>query len=184
MLRQLINDLRARPPMDRDELDMATLLARTGARWAPLRPLPFRQAQYTRTCAYRDDQFEVLLLNWAPGAISALHDHADQHCWMFVLDGALQVEDYARLDAAEVPGVARVAPRGRRTIGPSELDLRSGRFDLHRVSAAGDAPALSLHVYAGPLRSFLVYDETTQRCKSVVGTYDEVLYAYTDSLRR
>jgi hypothetical protein len=56
-----------------------------------------------------------------------------------------------------------------------DLDLRSGRFDLHRVSARSGVPALSLHIYAAPLKEFSVYDESTQRCQTVRGTYDEVL---------
>ena len=56
-----------------------------------------------------------------------------------------------------------------------DLDLRSGRFDLHRVSAPSGVPALSLHIYSAPLKEFSVYDETTQRCRTVRSTYDEVL---------
>jgi cysteine dioxygenase len=56
-----------------------------------------------------------------------------------------------------------------------DLDLRSGRFDLHRVSAPPGGPALSLHIYAAPLKEFSVYDETTQRCQTVQSTYDDVL---------
>jgi hypothetical protein len=56
-----------------------------------------------------------------------------------------------------------------------DLDARSGRFDLHRVSAPAGVPALSLHIYAAPLKEFAVYDESTQRCHVVRSTYDDVL---------
>jgi cysteine dioxygenase len=56
-----------------------------------------------------------------------------------------------------------------------DLDLRSGRFDIHRVSAPSGVPALSLHIYAAPLKEFVVYDVSTQRCQTARGTYDEVL---------
>lgn len=64
-----------------------------------------------------------------------------------------------------------------------DLDLRSGRFDLHRVSAPSGARALSLHIYAAPLKEFSVYDETTQRCQAVRSTYDEVLPAFASASR-
>jgi cysteine dioxygenase len=130
---------------------------------------------YTRSCAYWDERFEVLLLNWAAGAASAIHDHGGQHCWMQVLEGQLVVDDYLRADSGERPGFARVEARGSRLMSAGDVDLRSGRFDLHRVSAPAGGPALSVHIYAAPLKEFLAYNETTQRCQTVVGTYDEVL---------
>ncbi len=184
MFRQLIADLHNQPPAARSGSEMATLLARHAERWRQETPLLFRPDEYTRTCAYRDNRFEILLLNWAPGAASPVHDHGDQHCWMFVLDGRLQVDDYVRLDAGDVPGLARVEPRGSQTIGAGRMDLRSGPFDLHRVSATREARAVSLHVYAGPLRRYLVYDEAAERCETVVGSYDEVLAPYAPAPRR
>jgi cysteine dioxygenase len=183
MLRQLIDDLRARGPLDRSGSDVAALLSNRAGAWGIGRRLVSRPGAYTRTCAYRNDDFEVLLLNWARGAASPIHDHGDQHCWMIVLDGRLDVEDYARVDNGEVPGYAHVEPCGWQRLEPGETDFRSGRFDIHRVSATEDAPAVSLHVYSGPLRQFLVYDPTARRCETTRGTYDEVLSVYTE-LRR
>jgi hypothetical protein len=94
---------------------------------------------------------------------------------MFVLQGRLEVRDYVRLDPGDVPGYAHVEPRGNRLLEPGELDLRSGRFDLHRVTATPDAPAVSLHVYSRPLRSFLVYDELARSCETMRGKYDDLL---------
>jgi cysteine dioxygenase len=156
------------------------MLSAAGNGWEPGRPLISRAASYTRTCAYRDDAFELVLLNWDRMAASPIHDHGDQHCWMLVLKGSLWVEDYVRLDAADVPGYAHVEPRGVRAISAGEIDLRSGRFDLHRVASTG-VPAVSLHLYSAPLRKYLVYDEAARRCETAQGTYDEVLPVFTGS---
>lgn len=183
MLRQLIDDLRARGPLESRSPEIARLLVRRAAAWGAGCRLAARPGGYTRTCAHRDGGFEVVLLNWAPGAASPIHDHGDQHCWMVVLDGRLDVEEYARLDNAEVSGYAHIETSGWRRLEPGEMDERSGRFDLHRVSATSDAPAVSLHVYSGPLRRYLVYDADARRCEAVSGTYDEFLSVYTE-LRR
>ncbi len=177
MLRPLIDHLTLRAPLERSTSEMAELLAMRD----PLllgRPLLKSPGGYTRTCVHRAARFEVLLLNWDAGAVSPVHDHGGQHCWMLVVEGRLLVDDYVRLDHGDVPGAARVAPRGSRVMPPGALDLRSGPFDLHRVSALPDGPALTLHVYAGPLTEFLVYDESAQRCHTVLGSYDEVLPPY------
>ncbi len=175
MLEPLINNLCSRGPLERSTSDMAALLAATRGSWLLSRPLLVCPGGYTRSCAYGDERFEVLLLNWAAGAVSALHDHGGQHCWMQVLEGQLVVDDYLRTDAGERPGFARVEAQGSRLMHPGDLDLRSGRFDLHKVSAPPGVRALSLHIYAGPLTEFLVYDESTHRSRTVVSTYDEVL---------
>jgi cysteine dioxygenase len=184
MLRYLIEGLREQPPLRRSESEMAALLDRVCAGWSLDRPLLSRAADYTRTCAYSDDLFEVLLLNWAPGSASPIHDHGRQRCWMLVLDGRLRVDDYVRLDAADVAGYARVRPGESRVLETGGLDLRSRPFDLHRVAASGETKAISLHVYSRPLRTFSVYDELAERCESALGTYDAVLPAYTSLLPR
>lgn len=178
MLRTLIDSLTLRAPLERSTAEMAALLAATRAPSLLGRPLPTSPGGYTRTCVHRDDRFEVLILNWDAGAVSAVHDHGGQHCWMMVLEGQLLVDDYVRLDRGDEPGVARVVPRGSRLMPPGGLDLRSRPFDLHRVSAPPNVPTLSLHVYAGPLAEFLIYDEKAQRCERMRGTYDAVLPPY------
>lgn len=173
---QLIADFRSRGPLDRSASEVEALLAASAGTWPSRRLLASRSSGYTRICAYQDSKFEILLLNWAPGAVSPIHDHGGQRCWMYVLEGSLEVDDYARLDSGEVPGYAHVEWRGSRQLGVGDIDSRSGKYDLHRVSA-GELPALSLHIYAGPLRRFLTYDEASRRCETSYGRYDDVLFA-------
>lgn len=170
----LVAALQSRGPLDRSYPEMEALL-RSVDGWPANRPLAIRPGGYTRTLLYGDDGFELLLLNWDRNARSALHDHGGQHCWMAVLSGRLQVDDYARVDDGSVPGEAQVEARGTRLLNPRDLDLRSGPFDLHRVQCVGSAPAISLHVYAAPLHAYLVYDEFARRCHSVTSTYDDSL---------
>jgi cysteine dioxygenase len=184
VLRRLIDDLRVRGPRDRNPREVEDLLARCGSDWEVGRRLVSRPGSYTRTCAYRDARFEIVLLRWAPGAASEIHDHGDQHCWMMVLDGRLTVDDYVRVDAGDRAGYAHVEARDSRLLGIGSMDARAGRFDLHSVSATHDAPAVSLHLYAAPLRQYMVYDEKARRCRAVRGTYDEVLSIYTEPVRR
>jgi cysteine dioxygenase len=184
VLPRLIESLRARGPLERGSSEIAALLSESGAAWPFVPRLVTRPGSYTRTCAYQDRRFEILLLNWTPGATSPIHDHGGQHCWMSVLDGRLEVEDYARLDAGDVPGYAQVEQSGARLLEAGEIDFRSGPFDLHRVAAAGNRPAVSLHVYAAPLRQYLIYHEFARRCETVFGAYDDVLPAYPDAVRR
>jgi len=181
VLPRLIESLRARGPLERDGSEMAALFSESGAAWPFVPRLLARPDGYTRTCAYQDRRFEVLLLNWSPGGASRIHDHGGQHCWMYVLEGRLDVDDYVRLDAGDVAGYAHVEQSGARVLETGGSDLRSGLFDLHRV-AARNGPAVSLHVYAAPLRQYLVYHESARRCETVFGKYDDVIPAYPQAV--
>lgn len=181
MLREFVSDLRRMPPLARSEPEMADILAHASAAGRLDVSLPRRAGSYTRTCVYRDDRFEVLLLDWAPGAGSPIHDHGGRNCWLTVLGGRLRVDDYERLDPGTTPGRAWLGARGARVLETGGLDLRSGVFDLHRVVALDHT--VSLHVYARPLDAFLVYDERAHRCSPAAGTYDERLSLFAEAAR-
>ena len=169
MLRELVTDLRRLPPLDRAEAEMGRTLSLAAAASQLSPPLPQRPGEYTRTCVYADKRFEVLLLDWSPGSATPIHDHGGEH-WFVVLKGRLRVDDFARTDACDVPGRALLAQGESRELSPGGLDLRSGPHDIHRVTA--DDRAVTPHVYARPLQSFLVYDREAHRCRPASGGYD------------
>jgi hypothetical protein len=136
-LLELVTDLRRVPPLERTARDVGRLLAAAAAKPHLTPRLPSRPGSYTRTCAYSDDRFEVLLLNWWADAASEIHDHGGQHCWLVVLEGRLRVDDYVRVDAGDIAGKAVLESVGSRQLGSGDLDVRSGRYDVHRVAAAG-----------------------------------------------
>ena len=176
MLTELIFSLRECPPLERSLPEMARLLGQAMARVDGRRlNLIESPGSYSRTCAYFDDRFEVLLLNWSPGAASSLHDHGGQHCWLAVLDGRVELENYDRLDAGDEPGYARVASRDGISLECGGMDLRNAPIDIHRVCAGAASGAVTLHVYARPLRQFTVYDELSHRCRLSRPKYDAVL---------
>ena len=120
MFRQLVGDLRVGRPLRRSSSEVGALLAACMDDGGVPPRLVSRPGAYTRTCVYREARFKVLLLNWAPGVASAIHDHGDQHCWMLVLDGQLEVDDYVRLDPGDVPGSAHTEHRGSPSLMPAE----------------------------------------------------------------
>ena len=176
MLTQFIDSLRRCPPREQGEKAFRALFdSAVEEYYRDRQPLVARAGEYTRTCAYLDGRFEVLLLNWAPGSSSPLHDHGAEHCWMVVLEGRLLAENYERIDGCDVPRRAVVLPRETIAMGIGDLDLRRGALDLHRISAADRDGAISLHVYAKPLREFMIYDEFAQTCRPGTTRYDAVL---------
>ena len=50
---------------------------------------------YTRNLIYKDERFELMSLCWDKGQVSRVHNHADQMCWMMVVDGKLRGQNFA-----------------------------------------------------------------------------------------
>lgn len=176
MLIEFIARLAAKAPGDWDEPGLQGALSEQSLSWRrnPI-DLPSDERRYTRTRLYRSDAFEVLLLRWPPGSVSHIHDHGGQRCWFTVLEGALRVDDYARLDRGTIPDIAVIYYQRSQNHCAGGVDARRGKFDLHRVANGANVPAVSLHVYARPLDTFQIYDPTRGRCRSVVSSYDREL---------
>lgn len=135
--------------------------------------LPTRTNGYTRTCLYRDAQLEILILRWSAGSASAIHDHAGQRCWFTTLRGSFDLTNYRRVSGGRVPGYARIEPIETLTgVTIGEPDYRFGEEEIHRVTADSSDGAVSLHVYAQPLETCLVFDEPAERCTRKPLAYD------------
>ena len=183
MLPRLIESLRVRGPLERSESELASLFAESRASWPFVPRLVTRSGTYTRTCAHQNPRFEILLLNWFPGAVSAIHDHGGQHCWMFVLEGRLEVEDYLRVDAGDRPATRKSNRATRASLS------RAGWICARDASTfiAWRLRETRRRRYgrsAGPLRQFLIYHEFARRCETVFGAYDDMLPAYPEPARR
>ena len=131
--------------------------------------IAFDAARYTRTRLHRSHSFELLLLCWERGQATPVHDHDGQAGWFTVLEGELGVQEYDReggpadlrslVAREETPeGGLRLHQGGRYVVeaGRSVAEA-AGPETIHRVGPVGGR-ALSLHLYAGPLDSFLVFD--------------------------
>ncbi len=142
---------------------------------ASLRPyLHFRRRRYTRNLVYRDARMEVMLLCWDTGTASPIHDHGGQRCWLSVQSGVLLTEDFPLLSGGREPGPARLGPpRTLGPVGPGHVDFRDPVDSIHRVRVL-QGPAVTLHVYAGPVEECLIYDTRRHRCVSRRLSYDSI----------
>ncbi|GAA3519474.1 cysteine dioxygenase [Actinocatenispora rupis] len=93
---------------------------------------------------HADADHEAWLLTWLPGQGTDLHDHGGASGAFTVLRGTI-AEDV-------------VAPNGLTTVSWTEREVRPfGPHHVHRVHNAGDAPAVTLHVYAPGLTAMSQY---------------------------
>jgi predicted metal-dependent enzyme (double-stranded beta helix superfamily) len=95
------------------------------------------------------DAWSCLLIEWPAGRRTPIHDHADLWGVELVLDGVLEVEEFALGGNLDQP-----SPAHTRTLmlGVGDAAVFSSRRYAHRCrNLSSTRPALSLHVYGGVL---------------------------------
>ena len=43
----------------------------------------WKKDTYTRNCAFKNEEFELIVLCWEPGHVTAIHGHDGQKCWVY-----------------------------------------------------------------------------------------------------
>ncbi|HTA40041.1 MAG TPA: cysteine dioxygenase family protein [Candidatus Acidoferrales bacterium] len=135
--------------------------------------LPVIPYAYTRTRLIERPHFEVVAMQWAAGSVSPIHDHGASRCWVLMLEGTLEVENFERdLEAA---GDVSMRPNGTLSLKADDLDSRNGPHELHRVVNSSAQSAYSLQLYATPITTYNVFDEHTNTSRVVTATCDFVI---------
>ncbi|KAK9367805.1 RmlC-like cupin domain-containing protein [Lipomyces kononenkoae] len=103
----------------------------------------------------------LLVLVWNPGRSSLIHDHADAHCIMKILQGEL-VESIYKWPEGDHP--RRMIIERRAEYRENDVAYMHDKIGLHRISNETQRPAVSLHLYTPPWAAkygCLAFDEKT-----------------------
>jgi len=122
----------------------------------------FDRYRYTRNLVDEGNgKFNLMLLCWGEGHGSAVHDHADAHCFMKILDGSLSEVrfDWPKEEDNEETGLRELSRTMLRT---NEVCYINDSLGLHRVeNTSHTEPAVSLHLYCPPFSSCSMFDQRT-----------------------
>ncbi|KAF1925548.1 cysteine dioxygenase type I [Didymella exigua CBS 183.55] len=108
---------------------------------------------YTRNLVDKGNgKSNLLLLVWAPGRGSPIHDHANAHCIMKILKGSLTETRYAwptvNLNNSEDHHMQVISEK---TYQADQVTYMSDKLGLHRISNPDkENYAVSLHLYTPP----------------------------------
>lgn len=130
----------------------------------------FCNTNYTRNLLCRTSRFDMLVLCWLPGQMTAIHDHASSLNVTRVCSGTLTARLFQVRDRP-VPGRAIVELQMEQQLGENELSLVE-RNDIHQLANMTEQRLVTLHVYAPPLRNITVYN-------SYSGLIEPVALRYT-----
>jgi 3-mercaptopropionate dioxygenase len=115
---------------------------------------------YARRLLHRDPegQYTMVVMTWAPGQKTALHDHAGIWCVECVVEGHMEV---AQFDLqSERNGHYRFAERSRVLAARGSAGCQIPPVEYHNLGNAADTPSVTLHVYGGEMDHCHVFEPT------------------------
>lgn len=126
----------------------------------------FDRYRYTRNLVDEGNgRFNLMVLCWGEGHGSAIHDHADAHCVMKVLQGELCETRYAWPSIKEQnDNEKELEELEKNTLRVNEICYINDSLGLHRVENPSTVnPAVSLHLYSPPFSTCSVFNKQTGR---------------------
>ena len=151
---QGVLDYLRRHPVDLDSLDPY---------------LYFCTEHYTRNLIQKTPLYELLAICWDVGQRSAIHNHANQRCWMGIAYGRVQVQNFRVVKRDPVTQFCELAPTTNFIIDaerPAEVDPEE---PIHSVANPGSfgSRAVTLHIYSRPFDTCEIYDFKAKRVETV-----------------
>jgi len=119
----------------------------------------FDEFRYTRNLVDEgNEKFNLIVLCWNEGQGSSIHDHADAHCFMKVLEGQL---DEVLFDWPTEEG-SQLLEKQTSQYQEDECAYICDDIGLHRVeNPSFTDKAVSLHLYSPPFTECASFDQRT-----------------------
>src|SRR5262245_47497327 len=117
----------------------------------------FEATYYSRNLVRKSEQYELIVLCWNPGQCSPIHDHANQRCWMTVLDGSVCETMFHPVEHDS--GADTLREGTTRTFAVGSVAYIVDEIGWHRIGQSGATPAVTLHLYSRPIRECRIYDQ-------------------------
>lgn len=115
---------------------------------------------YTRNCISRNDHYELILLCWAPGQKTAIHDHNGEECWVYGISGELREERFERT-ASDNPLDLKISEVS--SMLPGQVAYMNDKMGYHSLENVSAERAMSLHLYVNPIDACEIVDPETEK---------------------
>ncbi len=122
---------------------------------------------YTRNCLANNEKFELILLCWDGHSNTPIHNHGGEECWVYQLQGSL-IEK--RFDSGEDDSNLKQVEDLK--LSPGKLTYMNDRLGYHSIENQSDQRAMTLHLYASPIKVCQVLNPKNQEFENKLLTYD------------
>lgn len=119
-----------------------------------------KDGSYCRRLLHRDEElgFTAVVMTWAPGQRTALHDHAGIWCVEGVLEGQMEVERFELVEKRE-DGTLRFVSREHLPATAGSAGALIPPLEHHILAnPSSDRVALTLHVYGGEMDHCTIFE--------------------------
>lgn len=152
-IQQLVAELQRQ----RDPSAYGPVLLRYAVPGSDLEPyFRWNKRHYTRNCVVRNEAFELLLVCYEAGHRTSIHDYDSAIAWIHPVIGEVVEERFVQLGNA---GALQLVQESR--LRPGMLGALTRESSIHRFSNPGPERAVTLNLYAPPMRKWRVYDQRT-----------------------
>ena len=117
------------------------------------------ESTYTRNCIFENERFELILICWQSSHKTPIHDHGGEECWVKVIDGEFKETVYKSNEVSEVSEVNILKTT---LFKAGDISYMIDFMGCHQLKNLSSHRALSLHLYAKPIRNCNVYDEQSK----------------------
>ncbi|XP_067270721.1 cysteine dioxygenase type 1 [Pseudorasbora parva] len=130
----------------------------------------FDQYRYTRNLVDEGNgKFNLMILCWGEGHGSSIHDHADAHCFLKLLQGQLKETLFDWPDRRLPAGMQQ---KSQRVLLENQCAYMNDSIGLHRVeNVSHTEAAVSLHLYSPPFQTCQTFDQRTGHRNTVKMTF-------------
>ncbi len=124
-------------------------------------PARFRETRadgYARRLLYRSGNlgYTAVVMTWAPGQATPLHDHAGIWCVEGVVEGRMNVTQYDLVQ--ETDGRCRFEAKGCVAAEVGSAGCLIPPFEYHVLANPTSSPSITLHVYGGEMTACHVFE--------------------------
>ncbi|MFQ6047017.1 MAG: cysteine dioxygenase [Gemmatimonadales bacterium] len=108
--------------------------------------------RYARRLLHRcpDGTYSVLVMVWAPGQGTPVHDHAGKWCVECVHTGEIEITTFDPTSDVSLD-VVRFSETGREVARRGDVGILVPPNEYHRIKNAANDTAVTMHVYAGEM---------------------------------
>ena len=111
---------------------------------------------YTRNCIFENEKFELILLCWEKSQKTSIHDHGGEECWVKVIKGTFKEITYKEHAISGLKEItSSISKKG-------ETSYMIDFMGFHSLENYSNHRAMSLHLYAKPIKNCNIFDTNTR----------------------
>lgn len=139
------------------EFSINTELLMPFAEWA-------EEGKYHRICLGEDKSCELILICWSADVKTPIHNHNGEKCWVHFVDGTIKEVLYDAETGREIIK--------ENIVNPGSTTFLSDETGYHSLENISGQRAMSLHLYANPIKECLVFNKKDDQFETKQLTYD------------